>query len=452
MKSEQNTLQALIDGLHDGGVQIVTNFPGFKSHELFSGLGGKTTSINEKAAYEIAWGASLAGKRSVVTFKNVGLDDAADPFLNSMLLKINAGLVVVVFDDVEVTGSQSRQDSRHYFDFFGGLWFEPYSTESAYEIALNSFNYSEKLQVPVVIRLTNEVLSKSGSYKRSKIRTATKSLKHDKIRFVVHPVNAKLQNKELENKNLEIRKFVENLYSKATASGVIAFGDCEREINALPISRENVFQVYTLPTPNNTLKKNFAKSKEIKVFEQGTSYGAEKVSAIFSSKEVVSNSGDFVDHSKGHIITKNYETMFQALKNTKPQLVVGDLGEYTMDNLHSIDACLCFGSAISVSIGASLAGVKDIFCIIGDAAFLHSGKNVIAEALERNLKLNIIVICNGGSQGTGGQKIPGDLKTQNKSIISFTEIYDDLNVKKFGVLFEQMKKSKQMAILYLVKK
>lgn len=49
-----NGLTALVEGFKDGGVNVVTNFPGYYSHKVFSQLGGEITSVNEKIAYEIA--------------------------------------------------------------------------------------------------------------------------------------------------------------------------------------------------------------------------------------------------------------------------------------------------------------------------------------------------------------------------------------------------------------
>ena len=49
---------------------------------------------NEKTAMEAALGTSLAGKRALVTMKHVGLNVAADPFMNSALLGINGGFSV----------------------------------------------------------------------------------------------------------------------------------------------------------------------------------------------------------------------------------------------------------------------------------------------------------------------------------------------------------------------
>jgi indolepyruvate ferredoxin oxidoreductase alpha subunit len=110
-------LQAVAWGLLDGGVAFVTTYPGFYAHELAERLGVQAFSVNEKNALAIAWGASLAGIRSATLFKNVGLNDAADPYVNACMLGVRAGMVLVVLDDIDVEQSQIQQDSRPYADF-----------------------------------------------------------------------------------------------------------------------------------------------------------------------------------------------------------------------------------------------------------------------------------------------------------------------------------------------
>lgn len=446
-----NGIKALAEGLKDGGVEVVTNFPGYYSHKLFSELGGKRTSINEKIAYEIAWGSSLAGNRTVTTFKNVGLNDAADPFLNSHLVGTNGGLVVIVFDDVEVEGSQSRQDSRNYFDFFGGLWLEPYSVENAYYLAYKSFTWSEKFSLPVVIRVTNQLIYAMGEVKRlKKIKKRKMFVKNNK-QFVVHPINSRFQMKILKSKNKKIVQFVESLYKKEfVGKDLNIVAGCNfREQRGFNLSDESIFRIFTYPLPVNILGEIINRAKLINVFEQGSGFCSEKVRTI-SSKKIESFGGVIPDHSKGYIVSQNYEKLFRALKSIKDSVVIGDLGEYTKDNLDSVNACLCFGSSISVGMGMKLRqGKTNIFSLIGDAAYLHSGKNVIPEILKRKISAKIIVINNGGSQGTGGQEIPGDLYYQPKEVEIYKKKYENTTDVEFVEILNKMNESNGVNVLYL---
>lgn len=448
------SIDALAHGLEDGGAQVFTNFPGYMSHVLFTSLGGKYTSINEKIAYEIAWGSSFAGKRSVVTFKNVGLSDAADPFINSQLVGVNAGLVVVVFDDVFVEGSQSRQDSRHYYSFFKGLWFEPYSLQNAYDTAREAFVLSEKFKLPVVIRITSQLVHMQDTYKRKKKITLSKKVKIHNEQFVVHPVHAAYQRKILAIKERKIQDYVNSLYEKKIKivpkenKIVLSFGCNKEEEKQYVKAGTRIIHLYTYPIPVS-LYSDVRSIKKVVVVEQGTNFAYKQIVSQNEAVKLKSLTGFIPDKSKGYIISSSYEKLFLALKGVGPSYVVGDLGEYTKDTLNSVNACLCFGSSISVAIGGLLGGSKKIVSIIGDAAYLHSGKNSIAEALVRKLPACIIVICNGGSQGTGGQEIPGDLYYQPKDVQKNIVDYRKTSKVDFMRIFRTMLDSDCVSVLYV---
>jgi len=74
-------------------------------------------SANEKTAMEAALGMSYAGKRAMVSMKHVGLNVAADSFVNSAITGANGGLIVVSADDPSMHSSQNEQDSRFYGKF-----------------------------------------------------------------------------------------------------------------------------------------------------------------------------------------------------------------------------------------------------------------------------------------------------------------------------------------------
>ncbi|MGD9938684.1 MAG: indolepyruvate ferredoxin oxidoreductase, partial [Clostridia bacterium] len=112
---------------------------------------------NEKTAYESALGASFAGKRALVSMKHVGLNVAADPFINSALVKINGGLVVVVADDPGMHSSQDEQDSRWLADFARVPCMEPADQQEAYDMTIEAFELSERYELPVMIRITTRL-------------------------------------------------------------------------------------------------------------------------------------------------------------------------------------------------------------------------------------------------------------------------------------------------------
>ncbi len=89
--------------------------------------------------------------------KHVGLNVAADPFMNSALTGVNGGLVLVVADDPGMHSSQNEQDSRFYAEFAQLPMFEPSTQQEAYDVTRRAFEYSEAIGLPVVVRLVTRL-------------------------------------------------------------------------------------------------------------------------------------------------------------------------------------------------------------------------------------------------------------------------------------------------------
>ena len=136
--------EAVAQAALDAGLSGVYAYPGTPSTEITEfiqnskqGKEGQVHSIwagNEKTAMESAIGMSYAGKRAMVCMKHVGLNVAADPFMNSSITGANGGLVVVVADDPSMHSSQDEQDSRYYAKFALIPSFEPSNQQEAYDI------------------------------------------------------------------------------------------------------------------------------------------------------------------------------------------------------------------------------------------------------------------------------------------------------------------------------
>ena len=89
--------------------------------------------------------------------KHVGLNVAADPFVNSALVATHGGLVVAVADDPGMHSSQDEQDSRFYADFARVLCLEPATQQEAYDMTVEAYDLSERFGVPVLLRLVTRL-------------------------------------------------------------------------------------------------------------------------------------------------------------------------------------------------------------------------------------------------------------------------------------------------------
>ena len=157
--------EAVALGAIHSGISAAYGYPGTPSTEILEYLiagangGGYTARwcTNEKTALEAALGVSFAGRRAIVTMKHVGLNVAADPFINAALLGIKGGLVIAVADDPGMHSSQNEQDSRFYAAFALLPCLEPRSQQEAYDMTREAFAVSERFEVPVMLRLSTRI-------------------------------------------------------------------------------------------------------------------------------------------------------------------------------------------------------------------------------------------------------------------------------------------------------
>lgn len=114
-------------------------------------------SSNEKTAMEAALGMSYMGKRAMVCMKHVGMNVAADAFVNSAMTGTNGGLIVVAADDPSMHSSQNEQDSRFYGKFAMIPVFEPSNQQEAYRMMADAFDFSERYKTPVLMRMVTRM-------------------------------------------------------------------------------------------------------------------------------------------------------------------------------------------------------------------------------------------------------------------------------------------------------
>ena len=159
--------EAIALGALHAGLSGVYAYPGTPSTEITEFIQGNALarergvhsrwSTNEKTAMEAALGMSFMGKRAMVCMKHVGLNVCADPFVNSGMTGVNGGVVVLVADDPSMHSSQDEQDSRFYGKFALIPTFEPSSQQEAYDMMEVAFEYSERICLPVLMRVTTRM-------------------------------------------------------------------------------------------------------------------------------------------------------------------------------------------------------------------------------------------------------------------------------------------------------
>ena len=156
-----NGLEAAAMAADDAEAVVRTYVPGYPITDLAAGLKAEI-SIDEKVALEIALGASATGLRSMVVIKQVGMNALADPLVISATHNIGSGLVVIAGDDLGPRGSQVEMDSRFYGPLAKLPLLDPTDPENLYASIIEAYSLSERLRVPVIVRVTAPLLKPEG--------------------------------------------------------------------------------------------------------------------------------------------------------------------------------------------------------------------------------------------------------------------------------------------------
>lgn len=157
---------ALVRAFVEAGTRVVTSYPGSPTPEIADAIAAIPPdrrpfrfefSVNEKVATEVAFGAAMNGHLATVFFKSVGLNVAADTFVQLGLQDIAGGLVVVLGDDPGANSSQNEQDNRHLCRMaYLPIW-EPADPAETYHMYLEAAGEARRRRMAVVLRLTTHV-------------------------------------------------------------------------------------------------------------------------------------------------------------------------------------------------------------------------------------------------------------------------------------------------------
>ena len=206
--------QAIALGALKAGVNLVAGYPGTPSSEIIEFISkykSKTGtyvewSVNEKAAAEVAAGASYAGSRTLITMKQVGLNVASDPVMCLSYVGVKGGMVIVSADDPGPISSQTEQDTRNFAQYSKLPCFDPSTPLEAYEMIQEAFELSEKYNTPVILRPTTRVDHAYESMEFPELGPCRKpgEFEKDSKRWVIFPRASYNNHKRIFERNEKI--------------------------------------------------------------------------------------------------------------------------------------------------------------------------------------------------------------------------------------------------------
>jgi indolepyruvate ferredoxin oxidoreductase alpha subunit len=451
--------EAVARAAFDAGVSLGTGYPGTPSTEIleaFDALGGRAQwAPNEKVGLEVALGVSLAGARSIVTMKHVGLNVAADPLFTAAYLDVPGGLVVVSADEPGMSSSQNEQDNRRYAVAAGVAMLEPSDSQEAYEFMLRAIEVAERWQKPVMLRMTTRVCHSKTVLRRAGALSIPPPRPAEFKRYipgrVMIPGYARPAHKRLRAALAQIAAWnetadVNRIVTGSPAMGVVTSGISYQHVREAAPEASVLKLGMTYPLPFELIRKFVSAVERATVIEEGDPYLVEALRTAgipVEGKAEMFRLGELNVSRVRRILARDvspepelppgkpptlcpgcgHRSVFYALRNLDC-IVSGDIGCYTLAVLppyEAIDSCVCMGASIGVGLGLRHAlppeQAKRVVSVIGDSTFFHSGITGLLEAVYNPPPTGhvVLVLDNGTTAMTGFQEHPGTGRTLDHS-------------------------------------
>lgn len=408
---------------------------------------------NEKTAYESAMGASFAGRRAMVSMKHVGLNVAADPFVNSALVGINGGLVVVVADDPGMHSSQDEQDSRALAEFARMPCFEPADQQEAYDMTREAFDFSEGQGIPVLLRITTRLAHSRSVVEIGEARAPNPMHKPaDTKSWILMPANARKRWRGLLERQAAFLAYAEErapLREGGRRLGVITAGlglqywleNAEDEAAAGGDAPSHL-HIGRYPLPVGKIRKLAQRVERLLVIEEGYPLIEDAIRGVFGAPLPVAGkrtgeipldgelSPDIVRRAlglpsrEGFAVRElvppgrppqlcqgcphadSYAALKEALAAHPVSSVTSDIGCYTLGALppySAIETCVDMGASVGMARGAADAGLGPAVAVIGDSTFWHSGLPNLIDAVSHGTAMTLLILDNATTGMTGAQ-------------------------------------------------
>ncbi|MDR0320028.1 MAG: indolepyruvate ferredoxin oxidoreductase [Treponema sp.] len=458
--------EAVALGAIHAGVTASYGYPGTPSTEILQYLidefekGGPIARwcSNEKTALEAALGVSFSGCRSIVTMKHVGLNVAADPFMNAALLKMKGGLVIVAADDPGMHSSQNEQDSRFYADFAMVPCLEPRNQQEAYDMTREAFDISEKFNIPVLLRLVTRLAHARAAVVTQKARAKnTVSKTTDKANWMLLPAFARKNYEALIGKQKFLEQWssehpVNKLSGSKSNLAVITSGlggnYYEENLDDFIAMRKKQgksaplhLHIGAYPLPQKKIRKLCDETDEVLIIEEGQPFIAKKIFGIAGlSVTPIIQCGELDPDNVRKVLglpprksvnidtgalpprppqlcqgcphADSYETINKAVAELDsrpghPDVAVNsDIGCYSLGAappFSAVESIVCMGACVGMASGASDAGLKYAIAVIGDSTFIHSGITPLIDAVKSDTPMTLIILDNSIVAMTGCQ-------------------------------------------------
>ena len=479
---------AIALGAVASGVNVVAGYPGTPSTEVLETIAKHRPddvyvewSVNEKAAMELAAGASYSGARTLVTMKQVGLNVASDPLMSLEYIGVKGGMVILVADDPGPISSQTEQDTRHFAAFSKLPCFDPSSAQEAYEMIQEAYEYSEKYNTPVFLRPTTRVCHGYASVsvkdpEEYTVHTPEGFVKDSK-RWVIFPRLSYQNHQKIETRNVELADIFSSYEKNKIYPACDTFADSRKGIVSGGISftyametliETGMVRHLKISTPHPFPEKLAAQFldgldevlclEELDpVIERELTYICGKyhlpVKILGKLTHNTANAGENTRDSVDTYIRTfldlpvkeqpkltdvpplpvrppvlcagcPHRASFYAVKKAmqgRKTIFCGDIGCYTLGNaspLDMVDTCLCMGAGLNIAQGVEkIEPDTACFAFVGDSTFFASAITGVVNAVYNQANMTLVVLDNSTTAMTGHQPHPGTGRTVMGEIV-----------------------------------
>ena len=457
--------EAIARGLIENGCSVATAYPGTPASEILSSVAKYRKrhnismhtqwAVNEKVAFEIAYAGCMAGLRTAVSMKQVGLNVASDPLMSAAYMGTAGGFVIISADDPGPHSSQTEQDSRMMAMMANIPVLDPDSPRQAKDMVGMAYSLSETFETPVMLRPTTRVChSRQDVLPGNILALETKpDFKKDPSRWAATPKFRYQLHLELEEKLARIAAHpaTEPILRNPEANGRRAVVSCgvavaytAEALNDLQLWNDLPFYQVLQPFPLHTdfIRLLLDAYDEVLILEETTGIMEmqladrsrikgklngvvprvgellpEKIEALLAAFAGVEAHIPSLAQPPGRRPTLcagcPHRASFFAIKKAAPRgIYTSDIGCYTLGlNLKAVDTVLCMGAAISQAAGFYHAYKHeekrpDIVATIGDSTFFHAGVPALIDAVNQNVRFVLVILDNRTTAMTGSQPTP----------------------------------------------
>lgn len=484
MKKLMTGDEAIARGAYEAGVSYASAYPGTPSTEILENLSTYKEiyaewAPNEKVAMESAIGASVAGLRSIVSMKHVGMNVAADPMFTWAYMGVNGGNVIVTADEPGMFSSQNEQDNRNYAKAAKIAMMEPSDSQECIDMVKAAYDLGEEFDTPFIIRMTTRVChSKSIVELTDRAEQQPKTWEKNPAKYVCLPAIARKLRVNLEKRMEKLAAYSETtpfnrMEIGDTRVGVIASGICYYYAKEVFGEEASYLKLgFTNPLPAGLIKDFCSKVDKVYILEENDPYIEEFVKqqgCACIGKELFPSYGELTpdviracitgkenqvmdfDHSKligrapSFCAGCPHRGLFYRIGKRKDIMISGDIGCYTLaaaKPYSAMDSTVCMGASISLGHGAQRAfnmeGVnRRVVTVLGDSTFFHTGINSLINTVYNKSNTVNIILDNRITGMTGHQNNPGTgytAKGEETTLIRIEDLVRAIGMKHVYVI------------------